>query len=126
VQAVLAAVQRGWGHLGVQVVGAAAGTQDKAAAVRKFARRHEISFPLVLEATTEHMESFGLPPALPGTVVLRRDGSVAARFPGVIERSEVEHVLRDLLDENPDAEEQAEAIEPPAGEKATEASRVPS
>ncbi len=97
----LMAIQAEWGARGVQVVGASADEVKDAGGVRRFARRLGITFPLLVGATTDQMASLGLPPTLPGTVILDRDGKVARRYPGVIERSEVERALGELLDGEP-------------------------
>jgi peroxiredoxin len=87
-----------FGPQGVRVVGASADEVEKANGVRRFAKRHDITIPLLLGATTDQMTSLGLPPSLPGTVILDGDGKVVRRYAGVIERPEVEGVLRALLD----------------------------
>ena len=104
-----------FGKLGVRVVGASADEARAAGGVRRFARRHDITFPLLLGATTDQMTALGLPPSLPGTVILDGEGKVARRYPGVIERGEVERVLRALLDGKPVAPE--DAGEPEEGDE---------
>ncbi len=101
-------IQARLGPLGVQVLGASADAPEQARAVRRFAKRHGISFPLVLGATTDQMEAVGLPPSLPGTVILDREGRIALRYPGVIDREVLEKVLRKILDGQPVAEEEKE------------------
>ncbi len=109
----LMGIQAEWGALGVQVVGASADEAKAAGSVRRFARRLGITFPLLVGATTDQMIALGLPPSLPGTVILDRDGKVARRYPGVIERREVERALRELLDAEPaDPAEADDADEP--------------
>ncbi len=136
----LMAIQAEWGALGVQVVGASADEAKAAGSVRRFARRLGITFPLLVGATTDQMTALGLPPTLPGTVILDRNGKVARRYPGVIERGEVERALRELLDAGPAdpaaADEPDEPGEPDDGPEAathdhqhgssTQASLVPS
>ncbi len=136
----LMGIQAEWGARGVQVVGASADDAQAAGKVRRFARRLGISFPLLLGATTDQMIALGLPPSLPGTVILDGNGKVARRYPGVIERREVERALRELLDAGPadpaGADEADEADEPDDGPEvathdhkhgsSTQASLVPS
>ncbi len=136
----LMGIQAEWGALGVQVVGASADAAEAAGSVRRFARRLGITFPLLVGATTDQMIALGLPPSLPGTVILDGNGVVARRYPGVIERGEVERALRELLDAGPadptGADEADKADEPEDDPKAvahdhkhgssTQASLVPS
>ncbi len=133
----LMGIQAEWGALGVQVVGASADEAKAAGSVRRFARRLGITFPLFVGATTDQMTALGLPPSLPGTVILDGNGKVARRYPGVIERHEVERALRELLDAEPaDPAGPDEAEEPDDGPKvvahdhkhgsSTQASLVPS
>lgn len=134
---VLVRIQAEWGMLGVQVVGASADEAQAADKVRRFARRHDITFPVLLGATTEQMTALGLPPSLPGTVILDRDGKVVRRYPGVIQRREVEGALRELLDAEPSDSAEASATAEPDNHRevgahdhqhatSTQASLVPS
>jgi len=109
----LVKIQADWGLLGVQVVGASADDAEAADKVRRFAKRHDITFPLLLGATTDQMAALGLPPSLPGTVILDRQGNVVRRYPGVIERREVERELRKLLDADPADSAGADAADDP-------------
>ncbi len=105
----LAALQDRLRDQGVQVLGASADAPEQANAVRRFAKRHGISFPLVLGATTDQMEAVGLPPTLPGTVILDREGSVVRRYSGVIDREVLEKAVRQVLDGQPAGEAESEA-----------------
>jgi peroxiredoxin len=81
----------------VEFVGASVDAPDQAEAVLNFVRRHKINFPIVLGATTTQMESLGLPPALPATVVIDEHGHTVDWFPGVIDPDAVEASLSNLL-----------------------------
>ena len=57
----------------------------------------KINFPIWLGGSTDHMRRFGLGSALPGTVVIGRDGRVKKVKSGVIDqvvlRKEIEALL---------------------------------
>jgi thiol-disulfide isomerase/thioredoxin len=132
----LEAVQRRWGERDVRVLGAAADAPEQAAAVRRFAEKRGVSFPLVLGATTRQMESVGLEPTLPGTVLLGRDRGIVRRYDGVLDRGELEADLQSLVEGTLEAEEAISAVEEEEKEAAhahahdhtssSEASLVPS
>src|SRR5688572_18781913 len=82
----LAAIQNEYAALGVQVVGASADVLTDRQKVVIFIKETGINFPVWVGATTEEMKRFGLGPALPGTVVIGRDGKLLAVKNGVITR----------------------------------------
>ena len=93
----LAAIQNQYAALGVQVVGAAAdGLADRQKVVT-FIKETGINFPVWLGATTEEMKQFGLGPALPGTVVIGRDGKLLAIKNGVITEAYLKQQIDNLL-----------------------------
>lgn len=79
---------------GVEFIGAANETRAARDTVRAFVRDLEIRFPIWLEASLDHLEAFGVAPALPATVIVDRQGRVAARIRGVTDAPQ----LRALLD----------------------------
>jgi peroxiredoxin len=99
---------------GVQVVAASADTAETQGQVVKFVREKKLSFPIWLGATTDHMLAFGLGAELPGTVIVDRDGTIVARYKGVIKESELKKEIDALL-----ARQQAAA----GGEPVAKASR---
>ncbi len=119
----LAAIQNQYAALGVQVVGAAADTLAEQKEVRKFITDQKINFPIWLGATTEDMARFGLGPALPGTVIIGRDGKIVAVYRGVIKPEDLKKQLDTLI-----AQSQKEAKEQIAlaREKTQDISSVPS
>src|SRR5262245_36776590 len=64
---------------GVEFLGAANEPRTSRPKVQTFVKAHEIQFPVWLEASEADMRAFGIGPGLPGTVVLDREGRVAAR-----------------------------------------------
>ena len=93
----LAAIQNDYAALGVQVVGAAADVLSERQKVVTFIKETGINFPIWLGATTEEMKRFGLGPALPGTVVVGRDGKLLAVKNGLITKDYLKKQIDTLL-----------------------------
>lgn len=93
----LSAVQNDYAAFGVQVIGAAADSLTERAKVLEFIKETRINFPVWLGASTDDMVRFGLSPALPGTVVLGRDGQIKTIFPGVVSQPQLRKALDSLL-----------------------------
>ena len=117
----LAAIQNEYAALGVQVIGASTdepGDRDK---VMQFAKETKVNFPIWLGASTEHMIRFGLGAALPGTVIIDRDGRVAKIISGVINyadlKKQIDLMLKGIATARPNEI---------AREKRSEVSSVPS
>jgi thiol-disulfide isomerase/thioredoxin len=79
---------------GVEFVGAANEPRSEKARVREFMKAMEITFPVWLEASENHMNALGVGPGLPATVIIDAQGRVAARIAGVTDAGQ----LRELLD----------------------------
>ena len=125
----LAAIQNKYAALGVQVIGASADEVQERAKVLQFAKETRVNFPIWLGATTADMVRFGLGGALPGTVIIARDGRIAKVISGVVNQSDLEKLIEVLLT----AAENTLTVEPkPAGatvaikRKPAEVSSVPS
>lgn len=110
-------LQQQFAARGVQVIGASADPPESLRQVGRFAERLAIHFPVWTGATTEAMSAFGLPPALPGTVVLDREGNVIARFPGVVTEKALAEAIEKALAAGMQRENVRAALRP---------SRVPS
>jgi thiol-disulfide isomerase/thioredoxin len=93
----LAAIQNEFGALGVQVVGVNVDELDDQKKVVQFVRETKVNFPIWVGGSIEHMVRFGLGTALPGTVVIGRDGRVVKVISGVVDqpvlRKEIEALL---------------------------------
>jgi thiol-disulfide isomerase/thioredoxin len=113
----LAAVQNEYAALGVQVVGASADAAEDRAKVLQFVKETKVNFPVWLGATAADMARFGLGGALPGTVVVGRDGKIVKVISGVVKLPELKRQLDSML-----AADEAAAAE----EKPSEVSAVPS
>lgn len=93
----LAAIQNEYAALGVQVVGASADAPEDRAKVLEFAKETKINFPVWTGATTADMLRFGLGAALPGTVIVGRDGRVAKVISGVVNQAELKKQIDAML-----------------------------
>ena len=93
----LAAIQNEFAALGVQVIGASSDTIDDRAKVLQFIKETKLNFPVWMGASATDMLRFGLGSALPGTVIIGRDGKVVAQFRGVINQAELKKRLDTLL-----------------------------
>jgi thiol-disulfide isomerase/thioredoxin len=119
----LAAIQNEYAALGVQVIGASADTMADRQKVRQFIKETRLNFPVWLGASAEDMARFGLSSALPGTVLIGRDGKVVATYGGVIKVADVRKQLESLLAA---AEKESKLQSPSAKREAAKASSVPS
>jgi thiol-disulfide isomerase/thioredoxin len=124
----LAAIQNEYAALGVQVVGASVDEAQDRAKVLQFVKETRINFPIWMGAATADMMRFGLGAALPGTVVIGRDGRVAKIISGIVNQADLKKQIDAMLasaEKTATAErkrEQAAAVK----EKPGEASSVPS
>ncbi len=93
----LAAIQNEFAALGVQVVGVNTDELKDRSKVLQFVKETRVNFPIWVGGSTEHMVRFGLGAALPGTVVIGRDGRVVKIISGVVDqvilRKEIEALL---------------------------------
>lgn len=85
---------------GVQVIAASADTAETQGQVVKFVRDKKLSFPIWLGATSEQMLAMGLGSELPGTVIIDRDGTIAARFKGMVKESDLKKEVDALLEKH--------------------------
>jgi thiol-disulfide isomerase/thioredoxin len=119
----LAAIQNEYAALGVQVIGAAADTAEDRDKVLKFIKETKLNFPVWIGATATDMLRFGLGSALPGTVIIGRDGKVISQFRGMVNQKDLKKKLETLL--AGDAKQNKEQIAS-AKKKPDQASSVPS
>jgi thiol-disulfide isomerase/thioredoxin len=124
----LAAIQNEYASLGVQVVGASADEAEDRAKVLQFIKETRVNFPIWMGASTADMMRFGLGVALPGTVIIGRDGRIAKIISGIVNQADLKKQIDAMLasaERTAAAErkrEQAAAVK----EKPAEASSVPS
>ncbi|MBA2525841.1 MAG: TlpA family protein disulfide reductase [Pyrinomonadaceae bacterium] len=93
----LAAIQNEYAALGVQVIGASADEAKDRAKVLQFIKETKINFPVWMGATTADMMRFGLGSALPGTVVVGKDGRIAKVMSGVVNQTDLKKQLDAML-----------------------------
>ncbi|HWN99463.1 MAG TPA: TlpA disulfide reductase family protein [Blastocatellia bacterium] len=93
----LAAIQNQYAALGVQIIGASSDDSTALVKVRQFIKEAKINFPVWIGASAVDMERFGLGSALPGTLVIGRDGKIIASIRGVIKPAELRRQIESLL-----------------------------
>ena len=116
----LAAIQNQFAALGVQVIGASVDEPEDRKDVLRFVKETKVNFPIWMGATTEHMKKFGLGAALPGTVIIDREGRIAKVISGVVNLADLKKQIEAML---ATAEQKREEV---AGQKRSEVSSVPS
>jgi len=124
----LAAIQNEYAALGVQVIGASTDVPEDRAKVLQFVRETKVNFPIWMGATTAEMIKFGLGAALPGTVIIGKDGRVAKVISGVVNQAELKKQIDVLLAaaEKAALNEGVRERDPAAKPKRSEVSSVPS
>ena len=113
----LAAIQNEYAALGVQVIGASADESKDRDKILQFVKETKVNFPIWMGATAADMIRFGLGTALPGTVIIDREGRVAKVISGVINHADVKKQIESML---------ATAEQARAKPERTEVSSVPS
>ena len=93
----LAAIQNEYAALGVQVIGASADDPEDRDKVLQFAKETKVNFPIWMGASTSDMMKFGLGTALPGTVIIDKNGRVAKVISGVINRADLKKQIDSML-----------------------------
>ncbi len=93
----LVKVQASHGARDVQVVCVSTDDPERREQVRRFVHEHNLNFPVWVDGTIEDMRRFGLGTALPATAILDRDGQIAMKILGPIERGELEERVEWLL-----------------------------
>lgn len=93
----LAAVQNEFAALGVQVIGVSTDDVADRAKVLQFVRETKVNFPIWIGGSAAHMVRFGLGTALPGTVVIDRQGKVAKIISGVVNQGMLRKEIESLL-----------------------------
>lgn len=124
----LSAIQNEYAALGVQVVGASTDVPEDRAKVLQFVKETRINFPIWMGATVADMTSFGLGAALPGTVVIGRDGRIAKVISGIVNQAELKKQVDAMLaaTEATTAKEKRQERVASKQVRSSEASSVPS
>jgi thiol-disulfide isomerase/thioredoxin len=127
----LAAIQNEYAALGVQVVGASADTAEDRTKVLQFIKETKVNFPIWTGASVADMLRFGLGAALPGTVIIGRDGRIARVISGIVNQAELKKQIEAMMataEKTADRERQREREQTASarGRASEEASSVPS
>lgn len=93
----LAAIQNDYAALGVQVVGASTDESGDRAKVLQFVKETKVNFPIWMGATAIDMNRFGLGSALPGTVIIGRDGRIAKVISGIVNQADLKLQIDSML-----------------------------
>ena len=90
--------QTNFGDEGFKVLGVSL-DEPGWSAVRPFLERQPVNYQIALADTTEHLMQFGLINILPTTWLIDRNGRVAAKHIGLVNRGELESEIEQLLNE---------------------------
>lgn len=93
----LAAIQNEYAALGVQVIGASTDVSEDRQKVLQFVKETKINFPVWMGAGTADMLRFGLGSALPGTVVVGKDGQIVKVISGVVNQADLKKQIEAML-----------------------------
>lgn len=93
----LAAIQNEYAALGVQVIGASTDEVGDRQKVLQFVKETKINFPIWIGASTADMLRFGLGSALPGTVVIAKEGQLAKVISGVVNQADLKKQIDAML-----------------------------
>ncbi len=93
----LAAIQNEYAAFGVQVIGASTDEATDRAKVLQFIKETKINFPIWMGATSSDMLRFGLGTALPGSVVIGKDGRIARVISGVVNQADLKKQIDAML-----------------------------
>lgn len=125
----LAAIQNEYAALGVQVIGASTDEASDRAKVLQFIKETKVNFPIWTGAGVADMTRFGLGEALPGTVILDKDGKIVKVISGIVQQADLKKQIESMLGAAeaavPENETIADNRKPGKSEK-SKASSVPS
>ena len=86
-----------YGNRGVQILAASLDDDETKANIPAFMRKYKMAFPILMGATVDHLERFGLSQALPATVFIDREGNVFSRILGEAKKRDVQDRVEWLL-----------------------------
>jgi peroxiredoxin len=89
-------LQKEHGKDGLAIIGASVDGAAEIAAVKKFAEKFGVNYPVVL-ADEETVRAFGGVDAIPTTFVIDREGRIVSRHVGFAEKAELEKEIKRLL-----------------------------
>lgn len=123
----LAAIQNEYAALGLQVIGASADAPEDRAKILQFVKETKVNFPIWTGAGAADMLRFGLGTALPGTVVIDKDGRIVQVISGIVNAADLRRQIDAMLKtaEN-EAKKNETVARRGAKEKQPQVSNVPS
>jgi peroxiredoxin len=89
-------LQKQYGKDGVVVIGASVESSDEIVAVRKFAEKFGINYPVGV-ADQDSVRAFGGVDAIPTTFIIDREGRIVSRHLGFTEKADLEKEIKPLL-----------------------------
>lgn len=119
----LAVIQNEFAPLGVQVIGVSTDDLADRSKVLQFVKETKVNFPIWVGGTTDHMVRFGLGAALPGTVIIDRNGKITKIISGVVDQAGLRKQIEALLAVASNNKPEPSAV---AKERKPEVSAVPS
>jgi thiol-disulfide isomerase/thioredoxin len=123
----LAAIQNEYAALGLQVIGASTDEAADRPKVLQFIKETKVNFPIWMGATAADMTRFGLGEALPGTVVIDKNGKIVKVISGVVNVADLKKQIDSMLSAAESKIEKTETIaRESVKEKPKQASSVPS
>ena len=123
----LAAIQNEYAALGLQVIGASTDEAADRSKVLQFIKETKVNFPIWMGATAADMTRFGLGEALPGTVVIDKNGKIVKVISGVVNVPDLKKQIDSMLSVAESKVEKNETIaRENVSEKPKQASSVPS
>ena len=93
----LAAIQNEYAALGVQIIGASTDELSDRPKVLQFIKETRINFPIWMGANSADMSRFGLGEALPGTVVIDKNGKIVKVISGVVQIADLKKQIDSML-----------------------------
>lgn len=93
----LAVIQNEFAPLGVQVIGVSTDDEADKSKILQFVKEMRVNFPIWVGGSVEQMTRFGLGAALPGTVVIDREGRIAKIISGVVDQAVLRKQIQSLL-----------------------------
>ena len=82
-------VHKRYGARGVVVLAASFDDEQTKGNIAEFMRKTGMSFPVLLDATMDHLQLFGMALSLPGTVFVDREGRIFSRILGEAQKRDV-------------------------------------
>ena len=81
--------ERRYGARGVVVLAASLDAEETKGNIPAFMKKHKMGFPVLVGATADHLQQFGMGESLPGTVFLDTEGRIVARILGEAKKRDV-------------------------------------